>query len=132
MAESHFKEVVRGQAFRKDMKALSKRFRSLPEDLRAFINAALMLYHKVGGAYAEAQGIYQISGLGFASPKIYKARKFACKSLKGKGSRSGIRVIYAYFEDLDRIDLVEIYFKGDKENEDRERIKALYGGGGYQ
>ncbi len=89
-----------------------------------------MLYHKVGGAYAEAQGIHQISGLGFTSPNVYKATKFACKSLKGKGSRSGIRVVYAYFEQLDRIELVEIYFKGDKENENRERIKTLYGSEG--
>jgi len=39
---------------------------------------------------------------------------------------SGIRVIYAYFEDDDRIELVEIYFKGDKENEDRKRILKYY------
>jgi len=31
-------------------------------------------------------------------------------------------VIYAYFEEADRIELIEIYYKGDKENEDRERI----------
>ncbi len=132
MTESQFKEVVTHQGFRRDMKALSKRFRSLPEDLQTFLDAALMLYHKVGGAYAESQDIRQVSGLGFIAPKIYKARRFACKSLKGRGSRSGIRVIYAYFEDLDRIELIEIYFKGDKENEDRERIKTLYGGGGHQ
>jgi hypothetical protein len=127
MAESNFQEIVWLDGFRRDMKALSKRFRSLPEDLQTFANAALMLYHKVGGAYAEAQGIHQISGLGFTNPNVYKATKFACKSLKGKGSRSGIRLTYAYFEDLDRIELIEIYFKGDKENEDRKRIKTLYG-----
>ena len=54
--------------------------------------------------------------------KIYKAKKFACRSLKGKGVQSGIRVIYAYFEKEDKIELIEIYYKGDKENEDRERI----------
>jgi hypothetical protein len=36
-------------------------------------------------------------------------------------------VIYAYFEEKDRIELVEIYYKGDKENEDRERIIRRYG-----
>ena len=59
-------------------------------------------------------------------PKIYKARKFTCKSLKGRGSYSGIRIIYAYFKDDDRIELVERYFKGDKENEDRQRILKYY------
>ena len=41
---------------------------------------------------------------------------------QGKGVRSGIRVIYAYFEERDKIELLEIYYKGDKETEDRERI----------
>jgi len=36
-------------------------------------------------------------------------------------------VIYAYFEKQDKIELVEIYFKGDKENEDRLRILKYYG-----
>jgi len=56
------------------------------------------------------------------NPKVYKAKKFACKSLKGKGVQSGIRVIYAYEEEKDRIVLIEIYFKGDKSNEDKKRI----------
>jgi len=58
--------------------------------------------------------------------KIFKAKKIACRSLKGKGVKSGIRVIYAYFESDDRIELIEIYYKGDKENEDRERIIRNY------
>jgi hypothetical protein len=48
--------------------------------------------------------------LGIEEPPIYKAKKFACRALKGKGVQSGIRVIYAYFKDDDKIELVEIYF----------------------
>ena len=44
----------------------------------------------------------------------------------GKGAQTGIRVIYAYFEENDRIEFIEIYYKGDKENEDRERILGRY------
>jgi hypothetical protein len=47
--------------------------------------------------------------------------------LPGKGVQSGIRVIYAYFEKQDKIELVEIYFKGDKETEDKKRILRHYG-----
>lgn len=36
---------------------------------------------------------------------------------------SGIRVIYAYHIAASKVDFIEIYFKGEKENEDRERIK---------
>lgn len=61
-------------------------------------------------------GIFRISGLSFSTPPIFKAKKFACRALRGRGSKSGIRVIYAYNEKEDRIDLIEIYFKGDKEN----------------
>jgi len=35
-------------------------------------------------------------------------------------------VIYAYYREMDRIELIEIYYKADKENEDRDRIKKLY------
>ena len=48
-----------------------------------------------------------------------------CRSLKGKGVHSGIRVIYAYYREMDRIELIEIYYKGDKEDEDSVRIRKL-------
>ncbi len=40
---------------------------------------------------------------------------------------SGIRVIYAYYPDTDRLEFAEIYFKGSKENEDRQRLLKLFG-----
>ncbi|NGX33152.1 MAG: hypothetical protein K1060chlam4_01213, partial [Candidatus Anoxychlamydiales bacterium] len=70
--------------------------------------------------------LFPINNLGFNSPQVYKAKKFACKALKGKGARSGIRVIYAYVPENDEIRLIEIYSKSDKENENRERIKELF------
>lgn len=106
------------------MKRLCKKFRTLEEDLDTFVNVQLVLYHK---RRIDNGGVFRIPGLRVEEPKIYKAKKFACRALKGKGSRSGIRVIYAYFKEEDRIELVEIYYKGDKENEDRERIMRCYG-----
>ncbi|MBC8384276.1 MAG: hypothetical protein H8E57_02020 [Candidatus Cloacimonetes bacterium] len=101
------------------MKKLKKRFRTLDDDLATFINVQLKLFHKLN---TDNKGIVEIPGLGIEYPKIYKARKFACRSLKGTGSRSGIRIIYTYYPDLDKIEFIEIYYKGDKENEERERI----------
>ncbi|MBI4653772.1 MAG: hypothetical protein HY752_02085 [Nitrospirae bacterium] len=106
------------------MMKLLKRFRTLEDDLEIFILKELNLYHKLK---IDNKGIFQIPGLRFENPKIYKAKKFACRSLKGKGVQSGIRVIYAYLEEKDKIELIEIYYKGDKENEDRERILRYYG-----
>ena len=118
-----FKEVRRLNDFEKDLKKLSKKFRTLDEDLETFIQHQLNLYHKL---CIDNKGIFPISDLGIEYPKILKAKKFACKSLKGKGVASGIRIIYAYFEEEDIIELVEIYYKGQKETEDRNRIFKYY------
>ncbi len=118
-----FKEITRLPEFERDMKRLLKRFRSLEDDLDNFIKTELKLFHKLG---IDNKGVVQIAGLGIQALRIYKARKFTCRSLKGKGAQTGIRVIYAYFEENDRIELIEIYYKGDKKNEDRERILRRY------
>jgi len=118
-----FKEVVRLLEFQKDLKKLSKKFSTLEDDLQNFINMQLNLYHK---HKIDNRGNFLIPSLKIDHPKFYKAKKFACLSLKGKGVKSGIRVIYAYFESDDRIELIEIYHKGDKENEDRDRIIKNY------
>jgi hypothetical protein len=117
-----FKEISSLREFKRDLKKL-RRFRTLKDDLDVFIEKQLQLYHKLG---IDNKGIVQISNLGIKYPKIFKARKFACRSLKGKGSASGIRVIYAYFEEEDCVEFIEIYYKGDKENEDRDRILEYY------
>ncbi len=114
-----FIEASRLPEFERDIRRLLKRFKTIEDDLEIFIEKQLFLYHKLK---RDNRGIFQITGLPVGCPKIYKARKFACKSLKGSGVQSGIRVIYAYHEGKDKIMLIEIYFKGDKANEDKERI----------
>ena len=118
-----FNKICKLPDFKKDFKKLSKRFKTLDEDLTTFINVQLKLYHKLS---QDNQGVVRISDLAIDAPSIYKARKFACRSLKGRGSKSGIRIIYAYCEDKDLIEFIEIYFKGDKENENRKRILRHY------
>lgn len=117
-----FREISRSPEFEKDLKKLLKRFRTLEEDFEVFTKTELNLYHKLG---LDTGGILRLTGLGFDDPQAYKAKKFACKSLKGLGVTSGIRVVYAYHEKADLIKLIEMYYKGDKENEDRERIVQI-------
>jgi hypothetical protein len=112
--------------FRIDFKRLVKKFSTLNDDLKTFIANQLKLTHKLN---IDNKGVVRIADLGIEYPKIYKARKFSCKALKGKGAASGIRIIYAYYEKEDSIEFIEIYYKGDKENEDRERIFKYYGSG---
>ena len=121
---SKFSQVSRLPECDNDLKKLGKRFRTIEEDLDIFVENELFLYHKLG---KDTKGVFQVPGLPVRKGiKIYKARKFACRSLKGKGVQSGIRVIYTYSEEADAIELIEIYYKGDKENEDRQRISRHY------
>ena len=122
-----FNEIRKLAEFEKDFRKLSKKFRTLDEDLETFIANQLKLTHKLN---IDNKGVVRIPDLGIESPLIYKARKFTCKSLKGKGAVSGIRVIYAYYEEEDVIEFIEIYYKGSKENEDRDRILRHYSEGG--
>ena len=119
-----FGDIAHVPEFEKDLKKLVKRFTTLEEDLQIFIKVAMALFHK---QKIDTNAIFHIADLGIHSPKIYKARKFACKALKGKGVQSGIRVIYAYHEEEDKIEFIEIYYKGDKESEDRGRILKYCG-----
>lgn len=118
-----FNEIRKITEFEKDLKKLTKRFKTLNDDIKTFINGQLKLTHKLG---VDNKGVVHISGLGIETPKIYKARKFACKALKGYGVMSGIRIIYAYYEKEDVIEFIEIYFKGDKASEDKQRIIKYY------
>jgi mRNA-degrading endonuclease RelE of RelBE toxin-antitoxin system len=122
MSRKRFNELIRLPAFERDIRKLAKKFRTIEGDLDVFIGTGLYLFHKLN---MDNKGIFRIMGLPFDNPAVYKAKKFACRSLKGKGVHSGIRVIYAYYCEKDRIELVEIYYKGDKEKEDRGRITRL-------
>ena len=123
MKNNLFAEVRKLQEFEKDFKKLFKKYRTLKEDLNTFINIQLNLYHKLK---QDNGGIFQICNLNISYPKIYKAKKFACKSLKGKGVKSGIRIIYAYYEKENIIEFIEIYFKTNKINYNNNRIDKYY------
>jgi len=82
-----FEEINYTGEFDKDLKKLRKRFRTLPDDLQIFIKAQLKLFHKIK---LDNDGIKRITGLFPEYPSVYNAKKFACRSLKGKGAKSGI------------------------------------------
>jgi mRNA-degrading endonuclease RelE of RelBE toxin-antitoxin system len=106
--------------FQKDLKALKKRFRSLENDIKVAKKHAIEGFHLEG---IDNRSIFELSGFPDQDIKIHKIKKFACKSLKGRGNKSGIRIIYAYLPKKHQIKFIELYFKGDKANEDRARIK---------
>lgn len=101
--------------FRKNLKKLLKKYRSLNDDLK-IVRKVLRVEPKERPPFS-----FRIDGLGIETCVI-KVKKIACKSLKGRGVNTGLRLIYAHFEEEQRIVFVELYHKNIKENEDRERI----------
>jgi mRNA-degrading endonuclease YafQ of YafQ-DinJ toxin-antitoxin module len=117
-------DVVRLAEFERDFRALARRYPTLEEDLETLLRTAVVAYHRLG----LEMGIVRIAGIGKTRLPIFKVHKFACRSLKGRGARTGLRLIYALDEDKNVIELIEIYIKSDQENEDRGRIHKYYSG----
>ncbi|MCH8903281.1 MAG: hypothetical protein IIA45_05140 [Bacteroidetes bacterium] len=101
--------------FNKDLKKLLKKYRSLEDDLET-IKKVLKVEPNERPPFS-----FRIDGLGIETCVI-KIKKIACKSLKGRGVNTGLRLVYAYFEDEEKIVFIELYHKNNKENEDRDRI----------
>jgi len=111
--------------FQKDFKRLIRKYPSLPDDFKLAKKAAIELFHlfKINNF-----SVFPIPHFCSEDIQVCKVRKFACKSLKGRGIKSGIRIIYAYHKNPHKAVFLEIYFKGDKVNEDKDRIKAYLKG----
>jgi hypothetical protein len=106
--------------FDRELKRLLKKYRTLKEDL-SVLKSYLEKYPR-----GFEPIVFPISNLGISTP-VYKVKHFHCKTMKSKGSRSGIRIIYAYFEKEQKIDFVEIYYKEKDDRDcDRERIFRYY------
>ncbi|ADQ81132.1 hypothetical protein Palpr_3004 [Paludibacter propionicigenes WB4] len=101
--------------FKKDLKSLLKKYRTLNDDL-AIVKRVLTVTPDERPPFS-----FRIDNLG-TSTCIIKVKKIACKSMKGRGVNSGLRLIYAHYPQESKIVLVELYHKNDKENEDRDRI----------
>lgn len=103
------------EEYKKDLKKLSKKHRTLPEDIEV-VKKVLFVNPKERPPFS-----FRIDNLGVKTCVI-KIKKIASKSFKGKGVHSGFRLIYAHFENEDRIVFIELYHKSKKDIEDRERI----------
>ncbi len=100
--------------FQRDFRNLVNKYKTLPEDMEQF--REIVLEFPLGGK--------KHSGILTGSDRfsIIKAR-LSCRYLKG----SSLRIIYAYCKTKNRIDFIEIYFKGNKQREDKRRIGSYLG-----
>ena len=95
--------------FSKEFKRFSKKYKSLPDDLEEFKRVIDVVPLGNSKHFNVITRNKQCA--------IVKARLF-CRYLKG----SSLRIIYAFYCQSCKIEFIEIYFKGEKENEDSVRI----------
>lgn len=101
--------------FKSDLKSLLKKYRTLNEDLEVVKKVLAILPDE------RPPFSFRLDNLGIQTC-IIKVKKIACKALKGRGVNSGLRLIYAYFKEEQRIIFIELYHKNDKDKEDKRRI----------
>jgi hypothetical protein len=108
------------EEFSKEFARLLKKWRSLNGDLE------LLKQVLAANPRGHEPIIVRVSGLG-TKTEIYKVKHFRCLAMKGKGSLSGIRIVYAFLPDQKRIEFIEIYYKEKDDIDcDKERIKRYY------
>lgn len=96
--------------FSKDLRRLSRKYKSLPDDLLEFKQVVATIPLGSSKHFNVLTKTEQVT--------IVKARLF-CKYLKG----SSLRIIYAFHTEISKIVFIQVYPKNEQENEDRERIK---------
>jgi len=104
---SHFNQL---SEFEKEFKKLSKKYRSLPKDIKDLEEVLVACPTGLGKNFTIVHSVESV--------KIVKAR-LACESLHDRS----IRIVYAYHDSTFEFMYIEIYFKGNKENEDRSRVE---------
>jgi len=98
--------------FSKDFKRLSKKYKSLPDDLLEFKRIVSEIPFGSGKHFVVLHENEEV--------KILKARLF-CKYLRG----ASLRIIYAYVEASTTINFIELYFKGEEANENKALINEF-------
>ena len=105
--------------FQRDLIFLIKKYRTLNDDLE-IVKKVLEVNPDERPPFS-----FRLDNLGIETCVI-KVKKIACRALKGKGVNSGLRLIYAYFKEEQKITFIELYHKNEKETENRERILKNY------
>ena len=110
-------EFRQSQKFSKELKRFSKKYRSLQSDLVKLQDVLRVLPRGNGEKHWN-----RLHASDDGCIVIFKVR-LSCASLKGQ---SLFRVIYAHDtknKEVILIDFIELYYKGEKANEDRSLIK---------
>lgn len=100
----------RSPEFKKDLKKLLKKYQSLQHDLDVLEKVLAVSHTGIGKNFTTIHHSEKV--------RLVKVR-LACRDLRNRS----MRVIYAYHDDTVTFVYIELYFEGNKENENRDRIK---------
>ena len=106
--------VLQGKEFKKELKKLQKKYPSLPKDLAVI--------EKLIFAFPFGEDSRHCNVLKQAKRKFICKRRMMCRSVKG----SEFRVIYFYDGETITLEYLEIYYKGNKEAEDKKRVDQIW------
>lgn len=98
--------------FSRELKRLRKKYRSLDDDIEELKRTLAKLTMKNGSKHWNC--LHRDEKV-----RIYKIR-LACRYLRA----TTMRVVYAQHADSGRVVFIELYYKGEKDNEDGTRLKA--------
>src|SRR5687768_4877858 len=100
------------EEFKNDLKYLSKKYRSLNEDL--------VVVRKILMVMPDERPPFSLLIEDSPDANIIIFRKIACKSLKGRGINSGLQLLYALFKKEKRIVMIGLYHIHDKRSLERK------------
>ncbi len=120
MQQSHYRQHFK---FEKQFNKLIKKYRTLEEDLEIAKKFAIEALHleKINN-----EAVLLIPKFDKINLQVYKIKKFSCKALKGKGNRSGIRIIYAFYPEKFEVEFLEIYYKEQNDSDMNYEFVAKY------
>lgn len=107
-------EYRENDEFKKEFKKLSKKYKTLEKDF-TLLKEIIMNFPE-GGESRHSVRLREDE-----NKKIVK-RRMMCRSTRGQN----FRVIHSYNKDTVEVLFIEVYFKGDKEIENKSRIDKVW------
>ena len=102
--------------FRKDLRQLLKKYHTLKDDL-AVVKKVLEV-----NAAERPPFSFRLNDAG-VSVRLIKIKNLACRSMKGDGVNSGLRLLYAWLEKEQKVVFIELYHKNEREKENLQRVR---------
>lgn len=111
-------QLTSTQKFSKELKKLTKKYKTLSQDIEIFRKLIIKLLDVI---LVKSTNHHAILHRDDAQMVFVLKSRLQCRALK----KSSLRVIYVYEKEKQLITFIEIYFKGDKQVEDETRWREF-------